>query len=201
MSQRSFKHTPGLVCQSGSDQMEPYKLAEGPKTVVIALIWCYKSWSLVVMVRWSLWEGRLNIKKKKKQSVPGKRVVVVRWSFYGRSFWYFVKCHQFVVKKFPSMHKFLQTKIFKSRFIANKNGKSQKPYGLREASLFIGWGRDNGEGGQRNRTMWKGGATNFELPPEGGGAKNFWLVHFCNVPKTWFFSGFGVSWVLFIFLV
>ena len=39
------------------------------------------------MVRWSLCEGRLNIKKRKKQSVPGKMVVVVRWSFYGRSFW------------------------------------------------------------------------------------------------------------------
>ena len=57
------------------------------KTVLIALIWCYKRWSLVVMVRRSLCEGRLNIKKRKKQSVPGKMVVVVRWSFYGRSFW------------------------------------------------------------------------------------------------------------------
>ena len=39
------------------------------------------------MVRWSLCEGRLNIKKREKQSVPGKMVVVVRWSFYERSFW------------------------------------------------------------------------------------------------------------------
>ena len=39
------------------------------------------------MVRWSLCEGRLNIKKRKKQSVPEKMVVLVRWSFYERSFW------------------------------------------------------------------------------------------------------------------
>ena len=39
------------------------------------------------MVRWSLCEGGLNIKKRRKQSVPEKMVVLVRWSFYERSFW------------------------------------------------------------------------------------------------------------------
>ena len=46
-----------------------------------------KRWSLAVLARWSLCESRLNIKKRKKQSVPEKMVVLVRWSFFERSFW------------------------------------------------------------------------------------------------------------------
>ena len=79
-----------------------------------------------------------------------------------------------------------------------KNEMPENP--LRWASLFIGWwdGKYKGRGRAKSDNA-KRGETNLDFPRRGRGRKILVLIKFFNVPKTWFFSCFGVFWALFIF--